>query len=73
MQTGLAPKYLSDLLPVRSCGRSLRSTSLDSIPSSYYKGVQCTLFRYVVPVVWNSLPATTKISTTVESFKDSPL
>ena len=72
-RTGLASKYLSDLLPTRTCRRSLRSASLDSIPSAYYKGIQCTKssFRSVRPVVWNSLPVTTKTSTMVESFKSS--
>ena len=63
------PTYLSSLLEQYRPTRSLRSSSLDilSVPRSRTK-IASRRFSIAAPSVWNSLPATIRAASNVDSF-----
>jgi len=71
-QKASMPSYLNDLISLRTCPRSLRSSSL---PLLNIPAVKTELakraFRYSAPYVWNSLPSNVINSNTLPAFKSS--
>lgn len=70
---GLAPPYLSDLLHPYSPPRSLRSQghNLLQIPPSRLKSYGDRSFAVCAPRLWNKLPASIRLITSLSIFKSS--
>lgn len=67
----LAPSYLSDLLKLNDCTRSLRSSQqrLLMVPRSRLKTRGDRAFSVVGPKLWNSLPVSLRLISTESVFK----
>ena len=67
----LAPKYLIELLPSRTCSRPLRSTHSANITKAYFKNSQCqsSSSSLAGPRAWNSLLTRVKTAQSLNSFK----
>ena len=70
---GLGPEYLSELISVKECGRSLRSShSLNlSVPKHRLKSYGERSFSVAAPKLWNNLPCKIKSSESVAVFKSA--
>ena len=68
---GLAPLYISELLPPNDSTRALRSTdqSLLKIPQTNLKTRGDRSFSAVAPTLWNKLPPHVRASQTLPVFK----
>ena len=68
---GLAPQYLTDLLPAATAGRTLRSSSQNNllVPRTKLKTYGDRAFSVAAPRLWNALPPKLKESETVAAFK----
>ena len=68
---GSLPQYLSSRLDIYQPSRSLRSSNdrLLRVPRWKLKSFGYRSFSYQGPVVWNSLPADLKLSSSLSSFK----
>ena len=69
---GLAPDYLTNLLPIYPNGQSLRSDNIYQrliIPRAKRRTSADRLFSVMGPILWNQLPNLLKQSTTVNQFK----
>ena len=70
---GLAPPYLSELIDVRSTGRTLRSSAglLLDIPKSKTKTFGERAFSSSAPRLWNDLPLHLRSAESVATFKSN--
>ena len=70
-KNSIAPQYLSDILPVKTCQRAQRSMHLHDYPITYCKTSLAKegSFRQAGPSVWNSLPEYIKSETSLVHFK----
>ncbi len=70
---GLFPVYISDLISPYSPRRSLRSSSenLLTVPLSRLKSKGDRAFSVFAPKLWNSLPKTVRLSSSLSGFKSS--
>ena len=68
---GLAPLYITDLLPPKPNVRSLRSSDkgLLVVPATNLRTKGDRAFAVVAPTLWNALPLALKNSVSVDSFK----
>ena len=68
---GLAPKYLSELIKLKSPARSLRSSNkvLLECPKSNTVTYGDRAFSVIAPKIWNPLPLYIKEATSCDSFK----
>ncbi len=69
--TGLAPKYISDLLIPYSPQRALRSNNqlLLTVPRYLCKTEGGRAFSAAAPKLWNSLPVNVRLAPSLDSFK----
>jgi len=70
---GLAPEYLSELLPLHQPSRCLRSSfkfqlKVPRFRTNFYGGRG---FSVCAPKLWNSLPLNIRLSTSVDTFKSA--
>ncbi len=70
---GLAPVYISDFICAYSPRRSLRSSSenLLTVPLSRLKSKGDRAFSVLAPKLWNSLPQSVRLSSSLSGFKSS--
>ncbi len=70
---GLAPVYISDLICPYSPRRSLSSSSenLLTVPLSRLKSKGDRAFSVLAPKLWNSLPQSVRLSSSLSGFKSS--
>ena len=68
---GLAPGYISEMLPYRTCSRSLRSDSqkLLNVPKTSLKTYGDRAFSVGAPRLWNDIPYEIRNSNSLTKFK----
>ena len=67
----MAPKYITDLLDIRDCTRTTRSSSqiVLNIPKSRTVRYGDRSFSYAAPYLWKQLPCDLKAAPSFDSFK----
>ena len=68
---GLAPSYLKDLVEIYKPPRALRSSSLNLLKPKVtkFKTLGDRSFSFSAPKVWNDLPASLRMETSLNVFK----